>query len=125
MSFNLRKLKAAFESGRLMPPPDVSSNIQIIEDGAIHTLFRDMNEIRPRRRSQNLVDVRNLLFLKNYMDGTDGRARMLSSDRHLAAVSRKNRAYFGEAFFVRDSSEYAHLVHAGGRLDAAGSEERF
>jgi hypothetical protein len=125
VSFNLRKLKTAFESGRLMPTPDVSSNIQINEYEAIHPFFRDMEEIRPRRTRANFVDARNLVFLKNYMDRTGGRARMLSSDRCMAAVSRKNREYLGEAFFVRDSSEYAYLIHAGARLDAADSEERF
>jgi hypothetical protein len=40
-------------------------------------------------------------------------------------VSRNNRQYLGETFFVRDSSEYSYLVHAGARLDAAGSEEQF
>jgi hypothetical protein len=119
--FNLGKLRSALETGMIMSGPDDAPDVMVDQD-EVASLWQHFMQGRPqgwvgheRLRHARLIDVRNLLFLKNYAEITGGLVRMISSDRVMA---RASHAYFGKASFTRDSSEYAYLVYSSQRLRA-------
>lgn len=119
--FNLSKLRTAFEAGRILSCPQDVSDVAIDQD-EVASLWHHFMQDRPLRQIERerlgrarLIDARNLLFLKNYMEKTGGLVRMISSDRVMARASRE---YFGKASFTRDASEYAYLVYSSQRRRA-------
>lgn len=123
-NINISKLRSAFESGKIKAAPegqpfsaddaDVETLFQLLLRGRGHISSHDVERLRRNK----FIDLRNLLYLKQYADKTGGPVRMISSDRMLARASRD---HFGHASFVRDSPEFAYLIHSIKRCETDGS----
>lgn len=110
-SFNVKKLKSAVDSGRLRPS---SSEAPFTSDDPhfeelLRLLLRDRDVEPFHARKTKIIDARNVTFLKCYAEKTGYPVRMISSDKRLAMASRE---YFGNASFIRNSAEFAYLIHS-------------